>query len=82
MTQDYQIDAARMLASDARLIYVCSPSNPTGNALSRASLEALASRSSRDQVVVIDEAYAEFAGCDALDLVRSSDRVLVTRTFS
>ena len=82
MTQDYQIDAARMLASDARLIYVCSPSTPTGTALSRASLEALASRSSRDQVVVIDEAYAEFAGCDALDLVRSYDRVLVTRTFS
>lgn len=82
MTPDYQIDPARMLSSDARIIYVCSPSNPTGNALSRASLEALASRSSRDQVIIIDEAYAEFAGCDALDLARSYDRVLVTRTFS
>lgn len=82
MTPDYQVDAARMIASGARIIYVCSPSNPTGNALTRASLETLVSRCRQDQVVIIDEAYAEFAGCDALDLVRSYDRVLVTRTFS
>ena len=32
--------------------------------------------------MIIDEAYAEFAGADAMQLARESDRVLVTRTLS
>jgi len=69
-----------MLATGARIIYLCSPNNPTGGALTRATIDRIV----RDApgVVIIDEAYAEFAAADCLDLLRSSDRVLLTRTMS
>lgn len=66
----------------ARLLYVCSPNNPTGLRTPRALLDQLVAEMSDDQVLIIDEAYAEFAGENAADLARSSDRVLITRTLS
>lgn len=74
------LDAEAMLATNARVIYLCSPNNPTGNllgadAMRRVVREALG-------VVIVDEAYAEFAERSALDLLRESDRVLVCRTLS
>src|SRR6185312_7547126 len=57
----------------------CSPNNPTGTALSRAAIDAVVGRA--NGLVIIDEAYAEFAGCNGVD-VAISDRVLVTRTMS
>ena len=80
LTPALDADADAMLASGARIIYLCSPNNPTGNAMSRAAIEQIVS--SATGIVIIDEAYAEFAGADCLDLARSSDRVLVTRTMS
>jgi histidinol-phosphate aminotransferase len=69
-------------SSDARLTYVCSQNNPTGGVTSRARIEELLKRTSDGQVVILDEAYAEFAGESLADLVRDYDRLLVTRTMS
>jgi histidinol-phosphate aminotransferase len=69
-----------MIASRAKIAYLCSPNNPTGAALARGSIERMVDASTG--VVIIDEAYAEFANADCLDLLRRSPRVLITRTMS
>ena len=80
LTETLDADAEALLATRARIIYLCSPNNPTGGSLARATIDRVV----RDApgVVIIDEAYAEFAAADCLDLLRSSDRVLLTRTMS
>ena len=80
LTESLDVDADAMLATGARIIYLCSPNNPTGGALSRAAIEHIV-RGARG-IVIIDEAYAEFAASDHRDLARTSDRVLSTRTMS
>ncbi|HEY0972808.1 MAG TPA: histidinol-phosphate transaminase [Gemmatimonadales bacterium] len=74
------LDADAMLATGARVIYLCSPNNPTGNALDADAVRRVVREA--PGVVIIDEAYAEYAGCDALELLRESDRLLVCRTMS
>jgi histidinol-phosphate aminotransferase len=71
-----------LASSGASIIYVCSPNNPTGSLLPRQRIEQLLRETSACQTVIIDEAYAEFAGSSVVDLVKTSDRLLVTRTMS
>lgn len=79
MTAAWDIDPDGLVDTGARVIYVCSPNNPTGTTASRGAIERLLARARG--VVILDEAYAEFAGSSALDLA-VSDRVLVVRTMS
>jgi histidinol-phosphate aminotransferase len=75
------MDVDGLLATNAALIYVCSPNNPTGTVTSREELLRLFDAA--PGIVLLDEAYAEF--CDAPDLRAEAARrenVLVTRTFS
>jgi histidinol-phosphate aminotransferase len=80
LTSSYDIDPDAMLATGARIIYLCSPNNPTGTSLSRSAVERVVERA--PGVVIIDEAYAEFAGIDLSPIALESDRVLVARTMS
>jgi len=74
------LDADAMLATGARVIYLCSPNNPTGNLLDADAMRRVVREA--PGVVIVDEAYAEFAERNALDLLRESGRVLVCRTMS
>jgi histidinol-phosphate aminotransferase len=76
---DFDIDVDGLLATGAKLIYVCSPNNPTGTVASRAALLRLVDEA--PGIVLLDEAYAEFARESHLDLA-SRPNVLVTRTLS
>jgi len=76
---DFDIDVDGLLATGAKLLYVCSPNNPTGTVASRAALERLVEKA--PGLVLLDEAYAEFARESHLDLA-SRPNVLVTRTMS
>jgi histidinol-phosphate aminotransferase len=80
MTATWDIDPEALIATGARIIYVCSPNNPTGTPASRAGLERLIAGA--PGVVVLDEAYAEFAEDTRIDLTAASDRLLVVRTMS
>ena len=80
MTTSWDIDPDGLASADARIIYVCSPNNPTGTVASRDAIERLIA--SAPGVVILDEAYAEFAGTTCLDLASVSDRVLIVRTMS
>ncbi|MDY7228217.1 pyridoxal phosphate-dependent aminotransferase [Hyalangium rubrum] len=77
---DFDIDVDAMLATGSRLLYVCSPNNPTSTVASRAALERLVDAA--PGIVLVDEAYVEFASSSNVDLVRSRPNVLVTRTLS
>jgi histidinol-phosphate aminotransferase len=67
-------------ASGATVTIVCSPNNPTGTRLSLADVERLCDDS--DSLVVIDEAYHEFAGESAVALLERHPNLVVLRTFS
>jgi histidinol-phosphate aminotransferase len=80
MTPSWDIDPAALVATGARLIYVCSPNNPTGTCVSREAFERLVAIA--PGMVILDQAYSEFADESCLELGAASDRVLVVRTMS
>ncbi|OGV50235.1 MAG: histidinol-phosphate transaminase [Lentisphaerae bacterium GWF2_44_16] len=67
-------------ASGANLFLLARPNSPTGNSLSLADMRKLC----RDfkGIVLIDEAYADFADDNCLDFVREFENVVVSRTLS
>jgi histidinol-phosphate aminotransferase len=77
---DFDVDADAFVTSGASVIYLCSPNNPTGTTLSRRSVERILTNA--PGVVILDEAYAEFADEDRLDLLAKYDRLVITRTLS
>lgn len=82
LRRDGCADADAMLATNARIIYVCSPNNPTGTATPADVVRRVVRES--NAIVVLDGAYAEFDP-DAEDLLREApalERLLVLRTFS
>ena len=80
MTGAWDIDPDGLVDTGARVIYVCSPNNPTGTTASREAIQQVVS--SAPGIVILDEAYAEFARGSCLDLVTRNDRLLVVRTMS
>ena len=79
--QDFGLDlpALREASKGAKLIFLASPNNPTGNPVSGEELEALLSTGA---LVVVDEAYAEFCDCSFVELVPRRENLAVLRTFS
>lgn len=67
-----------------RLVFVCSPNNPTGNlVVSRRELEALCRELAGKAMVVVDEAYLEFAGAaSAASMLADHGNLVVLRTLS
>jgi histidinol-phosphate aminotransferase len=78
----YDIDAliTRARATDARLVILNSPNNPTGSVLPPGAVERFLTETRA--MIVCDEAYQEFGGPTALPLLAQSSRVVVLRTFS
>lgn len=70
---------AAAVRDGANLVFVTSPNNPTGNLTTN---ETVASLCKLPALIVVDEAYAEFAGKTAVDLVESNENLVVLRTFS
>ncbi|MCP4300450.1 MAG: histidinol-phosphate transaminase [Gammaproteobacteria bacterium] len=84
--QDFAIDVDALLAAcddSTRLIFVCSPNNPTGTTLPRHQLETLLQRRGDRSAVVVDEAYVEFgASPSVIGLLDKYPNLLVLRTLS
>ena len=65
------------------VVFLCSPNNPTGLLEPPELVAAVADRAERDGfVLVVDEAYGQFAPCSALRLVDEERPLVVTRTYS
>jgi histidinol-phosphate aminotransferase len=74
---------ARVRDTEPDLVFLCSPNNPTGTALPLDVVEAVAEAA--PGMVIVDEAYADFAREDtvfALSLIHRYPRLVVTRTMS
>lgn len=84
-THDLPAMAAAM-TDRTRLVFVCTPNNPTGAVSTGAELERFLDAVPADTVVALDEAYREFIRRDdvpdGLDLARGRPNVVVLRTFS
>lgn len=68
------------VTSKTRLIFICSPNNPTANQFEWKQIEAIADACS--SLIVLDEAYAEYADYSAVLPAISKDNIIVLRTFS
>jgi histidinol-phosphate aminotransferase len=84
LNKDYSLDAQRVLdATDkhTKIIFLCSPNNPTGNLLNRA--EMLKIVNGFDGIVVIDEAYVDFSfEASWLADLNNYPNIIVLQTFS
>jgi histidinol-phosphate aminotransferase len=82
----YAADFARLRAAltpATRLVFLCSPNNPTGNLWPRAEVLALARELAGRALVVVDEAYIEFAAVPSLvSEVAGAPGLVVLRTLS
>ncbi len=83
---DFAIDVDDILAScdaSTRLIFVCSPNNPTGTTLPRDELERLLQMRGDASAIIVDEAYVEFGThASVTELLARHDNLLVLRTLS
>ena len=77
---------AAAAGGQAGVVVVCNPHNPTGTLVSSADLAAFLKQVPRKVIVVLDEAYAEFARVqepfDSLALLPDHPNLLILRTFS
>ncbi len=87
--REYRHDLPAMAAAitgKTRLIFLCTPNNPTGTALERDELTAFLDQVPPDCLVVLDEAYVQYVRDprvpDGLTLYASRPNVAVLRTFS
>jgi len=83
---DFALDVEALLAltdADTKLVILCSPNNPTGTLYHGDVLETLATRLAGRALLLIDEAYIEFAGiAGATAMIDRHANVAVLRTLS
>lgn len=81
---DFQAVADAAVGQGARLVFLCSPGNPSGALLPLDDIAALARTLDGRALVVVDEAYVEYAGGapSAIDLLDRYRNIVVLRTLS
>ncbi len=83
----YDLDAiATRITQETKLIYLANPNNPTGSVVGRKEFEAFYKRVPRSVILLVDEAYYDFAADDVPDYFTTVDdtrpNVVTLRTFS
>ena len=84
LTDDYQLDTAAILHAikdKPKIIFICSPNNPTGNLIHAGDIQQILEKT--PGLVVIDEAYADFAPEDSwVPALNKYPNLIVLQTFS
>lgn len=84
LTQEFELDTQAVLeaiSQTTKLIFICSPNNPTGNLMSRASIVEIAN--SFNGIVVVDEAYIHFANEPSMiSEIGAHPNLVILKTFS
>ncbi|MFA6803283.1 MAG: histidinol-phosphate transaminase [Candidatus Methanomethylophilaceae archaeon] len=80
LTEDFQLDVDAMLKEKSKMMIIPSPNNPTGNCFRKEDLEEMLSR--YEGILIVDEAYGEYADDSMIARVNEFDNLIVTRTFS
>jgi histidinol-phosphate aminotransferase len=82
---DFSLDVGRVLeaAAGAKIVFLCSPNNPTGNLLDRDDVLTIVRELDGSALVCVDEAYVEFAGAASLvGELDSRPNLVLLRTLS
>ena len=84
LNEDYSLDASRILAETdehTKLVFLCSPNNPTGNSLDKTEIKKIIDNFSG--IVIIDEAYIDFSSESSwLEKLDNYPNLVVLQTFS
>lgn len=84
LEEDYTLNPEKFIKAandnEAKLVVVCSPNNPTGNAVPIVDIEYIAANI--ECPFVVDEAYVEFCGKSAAGLLKQYPHLIIARTFS
>lgn len=76
---DYERIILEANKNNAKLIFLCTPNNPTGYMMPKEQIDMIIERT--NSIVVVDEAYIEFSDYDSFDYTKN-DRVIIIRTLS
>ena len=83
---NYQINFDELLLKwtpKVKMIFLCSPNNPTGNLLNPPDILKLCKELAGKSIVVVDEAYIEFCDQESMaSYINQYDNLVVLRTFS
>jgi len=79
---DFSVDPKKLIRAgmQAKIMIVCSPNNPTGNATAVDTVAEILE--GIEGVLFLDNAYVEFSGCDYLPLMKKYENLVLGRTFS
>ena len=81
LTASFNLNAQEILNNPTKILFICSPNNPTGNPFELNVLEKIVS--SYKGIVFIDEAYVDFClEYSSIDLIKKYPNVIVSQTFS
>lgn len=79
---ELDVDSINQAISDkTKMIFLCSPNNPTGTLIDKEVLREIASQN-KDILIVIDEAYFEYSEVTNKDLINEFDNIFIIRTMS
>ncbi len=85
-TDDFRADVDTIVDAcddNTKLVFICSPNNPTGTSVPRSSIVGLLERLKDRAAVIVDEAYIEFSqAASATGLLADHDNLVVLRTLS
>lgn len=79
-SEDYRLPLQELVAANGSVTFIASPNSPSGHVVPASELRELATQLSG--VLVIDEAYVDFADENALGLVTEYENVIAIRTLS
>ncbi|MCL9774371.1 histidinol-phosphate transaminase [Vibrio methylphosphonaticus] len=85
LTTEWQLDLPAIEANldSVKLVFVCSPNNPTGNLVNRDDIIALLEMTKDKAIVVMDEAYIDFCPeASTVDLLKKYPNLAILRTLS
>ncbi len=86
LAESFQLDLPALLDSyqeRVKIVFLCSPNNPTGNLLDEQEILLLCQKLSGKALVVVDEAYVEFSGRESLSrYLDRYDNLVILRTLS
>ena len=85
LTEDFQINIRSLgnylIDSKLKLIFICSPNNPTGNSFNKKDIEYILDNF--NGIVIIDEAYIDFSPLESwIKSLEKNPNLIVTQTFS
>lgn len=79
--EDYSLPA-ELAGTGAALTIVCNPNAPSGSSIEPAELKTLADKLKGKSILLIDEAYVDFAQNNCLELIKTCENVIILRSMS